>query len=133
MNELKIKEAQKKALRKAKAEVARLNDLLIAARFWHDVAESGILSPEPIEQPKAYKRVKCMVKDRSKKMVETSERILSRYLRPELATLLAQCTESQQRKFVRIFGSVEEMNPKKIADAIALCERTIKNNEEQKD
>ena len=60
MNELKIKEAQKKALRKAKAEVARLNDLLIAARFWHAVAEAGIIEPEQVK-PKAYKRVKCMV------------------------------------------------------------------------
>jgi len=61
-------------------------------------------------------------------MVETSERILSRYLRPKLAELLAQCTEGQQRKFIRIFGSVEEMNPNKIPDAIALCERTVKGN-----
>lgn len=66
-------------------------------------------------------------------MVETSERILSRYLRPSLAELYAQLKESQQRKFVRIFGSVEDMNPKKIADVIALCERTIKNNKEQKE
>ena len=64
-------------------------------------------------------------------MVETSERILSRYLRPELAILFAQLNEGQQRKFVRIFGSVETMNPNKIADAIALCERTIKKNEEE--
>lgn len=63
-------------------------------------------------------------------MVETSERILSRYLRPSLAELYAQLKESQQRKFVRIFGSIEEVDPKKIAAAIALCERTIKKNEE---
>ncbi len=64
-------------------------------------------------------------------MVETSERILDRYLRPELSTLFKQCTEGQRRKFIRIFGSVEEMNPNKIPNAIALCERTIKNNTEQ--
>jgi len=55
MNELKIKEVQKKALRKAKAEVARLNDLLIAARFWHDVSEVGIIEPEQVEQARVKK------------------------------------------------------------------------------
>ncbi len=64
-------------------------------------------------------------------MVETSERILSRYLRPSLAELYAQLKESQQRKFVHIFGEVNEMNPNKIADAIALCERTIKKNTDE--
>jgi len=48
---------------------------------------------------------------------------------PDLAKLFNQCTEGQQRKFIRIFGSVETMNPDKIASAIALCERTIKNNQ----
>ena len=62
-------------------------------------------------------------------MVETSEKIIDRYLRPDLAELFNQCTEGQQRKFIRIFGSVETMNPDKIASAIALCERTIKNNQ----
>ena len=62
-------------------------------------------------------------------MIETSERILDRYLRPALAELFNQCTEGQQRKFIRIFGSVETMNPNKITTAIVLCERTIKNNQ----
>ena len=62
-------------------------------------------------------------------MVENSERILDKYLRPNLAELFNQCTEGQQRKFIRIFGSVETMNPNKIASAIALCERTIKKNQ----
>lgn len=65
-------------------------------------------------------------------MVETSERILSRYLRLPLANLYAQLKVSQQRKFVRIFGAVEEMNPDKIATAIALCERTIKKNADER-
>ena len=57
MNELKINEARQKALRRAKAEVARLNDELNNARFWHDVAEAGIISPERIEwvNPRAKK------------------------------------------------------------------------------
>lgn len=62
-------------------------------------------------------------------MVETSERILDRYLRPSLADLFNQCNEGQQRKFIRIFGSVETVNPNKIADAIAILERTIKKNQ----
>ena len=54
MNELKIKQAQQKSLRRAKSEVARLVDELNAARFWHDVAEVGII--EPIEQVKSKVR-----------------------------------------------------------------------------
>ena len=65
-------------------------------------------------------------------MVEISGRMLDKYLRPELAKLLVQCTASQQTNFARIFGSVEEMNPSKIVEAIALCERTIKNNKKEK-
>lgn len=65
-------------------------------------------------------------------MVEISGRMLDKYLRPELAKLLVQCTASQQTNFARIFGSVETMNPGKIVNAIALCERTLKSNEREK-
>jgi hypothetical protein len=64
-------------------------------------------------------------------MVETSEAILDRYLRPELKSLHSQLEEGQQRKFKRIFGDIETMPAEKIASAIALVERTIKKNQEQ--
>jgi hypothetical protein len=63
--------------------------------------------------------------------METSEAIVSEYLRPVLADLLQECTESQQRKFGRIFPQgVESMPAEKIPHAIALCRRTIKKNNE---
>ena len=64
-------------------------------------------------------------------MVELSNNIISKHLRPVLWDLYAKCTEGQQGKFIRIFGSVADMPAEKIPDAMALCERTIKNNIEQ--
>ena len=68
MNELKIKEAEKQAVRKLKAEVVRLRTLgeqeqnpriqkmilknLCAARFWLEVAESPIIDRSAIQNRK---------------------------------------------------------------------------------
>lgn len=56
--------------------------------------------------------------------------VLDRYLRPKLKELLAQCNDGNKRKFARIYGDVETMEPSKIPWAIAICERTIKKNAE---
>ena len=61
MNNLKIKQAQQKSLRRAKAKVARLVDELNATRFWHDVAEVGIIEPIEEVKPVVYKRVKYAI------------------------------------------------------------------------
>ncbi|GAG30383.1 unnamed protein product [marine sediment metagenome] len=61
--------------------------------------------------------------------MKSDKEILDAYLRPELVKLLAQCSESQQRKFKRIFGEVKTMPAEKIPSAVALCERTVKNIE----
>ncbi len=63
-------------------------------------------------------------------MVETGNRIIGKYLRPALKELFEKCTEGQQGKFIRIFGTVDQMETEKIPNAIALCERTIKKNDE---
>lgn len=55
--------------------------------------------------------------------------VIDRYLRPILKKLLAQCNEGNKRKFARIYGDVETMDANKIPWAIAICERTIKNNQ----
>ena len=64
------------------------------------------------------------------KMVELGSRIINKHLRPVLKELFAKCTDGQQGKFIRIFGTVDDMDAEKIPNAIALCERTIKKNEE---
>ena len=59
-----------------------------------------------------------------------SKSVTDRYLRPILADLFSQCTEEQQANFLRAYpDGVEGMAEYKIPSAIALCERTIKNNE----
>jgi len=64
-------------------------------------------------------------------MVELGINIISKHLRPVLRGLFDKCTEGQQGKFIRIFGTVDDMPAEKIPNAIALCERTVKNNTEQ--
>lgn len=49
--------------------------------------------------------------------------------RDTVRDLLAQCTESQQEFFLRLYPSgVDGMPIDKILGAIQLCERTIKNS-----
>ena len=50
-----------------------------------------------------------------------------------LRELLELCTEGQQTKFAKIFGSLDvELVPEdKIRGAIQLCERTVKLNQER--
>ena len=64
-------------------------------------------------------------------MASINERVNDRYLRPILRDLVSQCTKAQQGKFDRAFGSVDEVPTEKIPSAIALCERTIKRNQER--
>ncbi|KKM07740.1 hypothetical protein LCGC14_1730880 [marine sediment metagenome] len=59
---------------------------------------------------------------------------IEQYQRVVLAELLAQCTKGQQRKFARIFPDGPEKMPlDKVANAVLLCERTVKKNKEEKD
>ena len=54
---------------------------------------------------------------------------IEQYQRVVLGGLLAQCTEGQQRKFARIFpDGPDEMPLDKVAGAVLICERTVKNN-----
>lgn len=52
------------------------------------------------------------------------------YERKLLVEVLTKCTERQQTKFKMIYGSLESIHQDKIKEAITLCERTIKKNEE---
>ena len=65
-------------------------------------------------------------------MVEIGNNIISKHLRPVLQELFAKCTKGQQGKFIRLFGTVDAMDAEEIPSAMALCERTIKNNNNDK-
>ena len=48
--------------------------------------------------------------------------------REALENLLAECEDSQQEFFFRIYGPTEDISEDKLKDAIAICERTITAN-----
>lgn len=55
---------------------------------------------------------------------------VQQFARCKIAELLDQCTEAQRRGFLRIFGgSAHDISSDKLTTALALCERTIRENE----
>lgn len=48
-----------------------------------------------------------------------------------LRNLLSQCTESQQKKFWRIFISWNDIGEHNLNNAITICERAVKQNSEK--
>ncbi len=63
-------------------------------------------------------------------MPSITENVNDKHLRPILRDLFSQLNEGQQGKFKRIYKSVDVMSAEKIPWAIAICERTIKGNQE---
>ena len=65
-------------------------------------------------------------------MSKISDKITA-YKMTELHKLLNQCTEEEEAKFDRMYGSRDTIPEDRIDWAIYQCERTIEKRKEQKD
>ncbi len=51
------------------------------------------------------------------------------FIRIKIIDALGQCSEKQRRLFDRIYGSPAKVPAGKLAQALDLCERTVRKNE----
>ena len=47
-----------------------------------------------------------------------------------LHELIGQCTEDEQLHFKKLYGWIDKMADERLDDAIGICQRTIKNHED---